>query len=729
MITLERANSSRRIGPWSLLGLILVPLLVAGGFLWATWDSDTRLDRVEAAVVNLDEPVTIDDQLVPLGRQLAGGLVDGEADQNFSWVLTNDTEAAEGLESGRYAAVVVIPEDFSARATSYAKTDPVEAQPATIEVQTSQVSGIADPVVGQAITAAATKALNTSLTEEYLKNIYLGFNRLGKQFTTLTKAARDLADGAGELSDGVAKTSSGSAELADGLGQLDDGAQQLASGTRELSNGTGELANGLGQLATGARSSASGAGELADGTDQLASGADKLADGADQLAGGLRSLRKGTAAQPGGTAAYADGVQDFASGLGQYQDQMAGFAQQSDEQLAAIVPCPTELPAESCPVFYAGLRAGTTVAARGLDDQGQQPGLLAGAQQLAAGADGIDAGVGKLQSGASAYADGVDQYASGVDELATGTGQLATGLDKLADGTEKSAAGAGQLASGASQLSTGTTELAGGTSQSADGARQLSNGLGQLATGAEQLATGSDKFADGLAEGRDELPSYTAAERTQLSGVVALPVESAEPETLYSDVATTTFLAVIALWLGGLVSYLVLRAVSANVLGSMKPSWRLALAALAPGAVVAAVQAVVLTVILQRLLNLSAGQVAGLLPFALLTGLAFVAVNHALVAWFGGVGRFISVILVVAAAAGAITAAVPAAFEALGPFLPLTPALHGFRAIITDGPGAAGSAGLLVAWLLLGLSAGVLAVARRRSLPADLSASQLALAR
>ncbi|HSU36943.1 MAG TPA: YhgE/Pip family protein, partial [Propionibacteriaceae bacterium] len=425
MITLERANSSRRIGPWSLLGLILVPLLIAGGFLWATWDSDTRLDRVEAAVVNLDEPVTIDDQLVPLGRQLAGGLVDGEADQNFSWVLTNDTEAAEGLESGRYAAVVVIPEDFSARATSYAKTDPVEAQPATIEVQTSQVSGIADPVVGQAITAAATKALNSSLTEEYLKNIYLGFNRLGRQFTTLTEAARDLADGAGQLSDGVAKTSSGSAELADGLGRLDDGAQQLASGSSELSDGTSQLAGGLGQLATGARSSAAGAGELADGTDKLATGADQLAGGADQLAAGLRSLRKGTADQPGGTAAYADGVQDFASGLGQYQDQMAGFAQQSDEQLAAIVPCPTQLPAESCPVFYAGLRAGTTVAARGLDDQGQRPGLLSGAQQLAAGADGIDAGVGKLRSGASAYADGVDQYATGVDKLATGTGQLA----------------------------------------------------------------------------------------------------------------------------------------------------------------------------------------------------------------------------------------------------------------------------------------------------------------
>ena len=29
---------------WSLLGLLLVPLVVAGGFLWATWDFDSRLE-------------------------------------------------------------------------------------------------------------------------------------------------------------------------------------------------------------------------------------------------------------------------------------------------------------------------------------------------------------------------------------------------------------------------------------------------------------------------------------------------------------------------------------------------------------------------------------------------------------------------------------------------------------------------------------------------------------
>ncbi|HEX8488030.1 MAG TPA: hypothetical protein VF642_05755, partial [Propionibacteriaceae bacterium] len=107
-------------------------------------------------------------------------------------------------------------------------------------------------------------------------------------------------------------------------------------------------------------------------------------------------------------------------------------------------------------------------------------------------------------------------------------------------------------------------------------------------------------------------------------------------------------------------------------------------------------------------------QTAKLMPFALLSGLAFVAVNHALVAWFGGVGRFVSVVLVVLAAAGAITGAVPELFDSLRPFLPLSPALEGFRAIASGGTGAKAAVGLLLAWLLVGVAASVLAVARRR---------------
>ena len=710
MVVLERAGGARRVGLWSMLGVILVPLVLAGGFLWATWDSDTRLGRVEAAVVNEDEPVTLDDQLVPLGRQLAGGLVDSDEDRNFSWVLTDGADASEGLAEGRYAAVVRIPADFSARATSFAENDAAVAEPATIEVQTSEVSGIADPVVGQAITAAATKALNTELTEQYLDGIYVGFNQVAEEFEKVSDAAGQLADGTEELTGGITRAVTGTGQLADGLDDLDAGAGQLAAGLQQLAEGTSELPAGTDRLADGARRSATGASGLATGAEKLAGGTQDLAGGADDLAHGLKRLRSGTAAN-------ARGVQEFAGGLRTFQQEMAGFAELSDAELAGVIPCP--LPAEQCPIFYAGLRAGTTVAATGLTTESQgNPSLVDGADDLADGAAGIDTGVGRLTSGATRLAAGADRLARGTDDLAGGADRLADGLDQLADGTRELADSIGPLASGISRIATGADQLAFGTGETAEGADDLRSGLDRLADGSEKLAGGSRQLADGLAEGQKEIPTYTRTERERLSGVVATPVTAPEPEQAYADVATTTFLAVIALWIGGLASYLVLRAFSSRVLGSMKPSWRLALEGLAPGAVIAAIQAVILTVVLDRLLDLPTDQLAALLPFAVLTGLAFAAVNHALVAWFGGVGRFLSVIMVILAAAGAITSAVPEVFDTVTPLLPLTPALQGFRAITSDGSGAVGAAGLLAVWLLIGVSAGVLAVARRRMLPA-----------
>src|SRR5690606_32614181 len=159
MLNLERATArGHRVGPTAIIGLILVPLVIAGGMLLATWNSDDRLGRVQAAIVNQDEAVTLNGQLVPLGRQLAGALVEGdpedETQPNFGWVLSDEADVADGLASGRYAAVVTIPKSFSADATSYAANVAAKARKATLRVETSKVAGIADPVVAQAIANA-----------------------------------------------------------------------------------------------------------------------------------------------------------------------------------------------------------------------------------------------------------------------------------------------------------------------------------------------------------------------------------------------------------------------------------------------------------------------------------------------------------------------------------------------------------------------------------------------
>ena len=77
--------------------------------------------------------------------------------------------------------------------------------------------------------------------------------------------------------------------------------------------------------------------------------------------------------------------------------------------------------------------------------------------------------------------------------------------------------------------------------------------------------------------------------------MVATPVTAERPGSLFADIANTTFLSVIALWLGALASFVVLRAIPSRVLTSMKPSWRLAGEALLPAAGVAVIQAIALT--------------------------------------------------------------------------------------------------------------------------------------
>src|SRR4051794_35513802 len=637
MITLERADGSRRVGLWSLVGLFLVPLVLAGGFLAATWKSTDRLDRVQAAVVNLDEPVTINKQMVPLGRQLAGGLVNGgtdgadasKSDQNFSWVLTDADDASSGLSSGRYAAVVTIPKDFSARATSYSDQSGDTAEQAVLDVQTSEVSGVSDPVVGQAITAEATRALNTELTEQYVKNIYVGFNTTGNQFTKVADAAGQLSDGTRTLADGLDQTSTGTNQLADGVDQLDAGGAPPAKGAKQLSSGLHHCADGVGTLAEQTSAPPKG------GRPNAGRGA-----GVEK---GLKTYQKALRQQADKAGSTTAPTPPSEASLGK-----AIAAATPDGSLPTCAQIDPSLSEDQCAKVEAVL--GQTVKATGeqatttaLTVAGEQFGTYAkdlatyaGSQGAAKALDGAAAGLSQKdpKTGASLI--------SGTQQLADGADQLADGLTPLAAGIKQLSTGATRLADGAGGLSSGIVQYTGGVHGVATGAEQLSTGLVKLSSGADQLADGTEQLSDGLADGAKQIPTYDKTARDRLSTVVAAPVTTPAVTSVFSNVATTTLLAVLALWLGGLASYLVLRAVPARALSSMRSSWRLTLESLLPAAVVAAVQAVVLTVLLSALLDLHAGQTVRLLGLALLAGIAFGALNQALGAWVGGGGGGVS---------------------------------------------------------------------------------------
>ena len=631
----------------SLLALVLVPVLIAGGFLWGTWNSGDRLHQVEAAVVNLDEGVTLDDQFIPLGRQLSAALVDSEKQQNFSWVLADEAHAWPGLASGRYAAVVVIPQNFSKAATSYGNDDPATAEQATIAVRTSPVAGVADAWLGNVLASAASRTLNETLTKAYLDRIYIGFNDTGKQFQTVADAAGKLADGAHQLDvNGPA--------LVDGTKQVENGAAALASGLRTMTSKTAGLP-GQGK-------------ELASGTKAYVAGANQLAD--QLVAAGQ------------GTAQLANGLTQFSGGLDAYQQAMA---KASEDPTVLGIECPFKTPGE-CTAFYTGLGYGTGAAAQGVT--------------------GLQEGLGKITGPLNSKLPTAKEQKEQARKLA----EFRAGGKKLVSGTAQLGSGLGQLSTGISQASDGATKLAAGLPQLSSGVKKYTNGVGKVADGSQQLA-------DGLAKGADKVPSFSKSDRENLSTVVAAPVS---PDGSAGVVAPTTawasLLLVLALWLGALATFALVKPLDGRLALSTASTPTLIWRAVRPGLIVAAAQALVLTGIGAGVLGLALPQAAALAGFLVLAGVAFVLVNHTLAAWFGNAGRLLAIAFAVVTTVGAVTSAVPGFFDSARPVSPVSPALDGVRALVTGASGASAAVFTLLGWAVVALGASALAVVRRRTL-------------
>ncbi|PIE97311.1 MAG: hypothetical protein CR979_04080 [Propionibacterium sp.] len=118
-----------RAGWITLTALLVLPLLVMAAMVGLVGAGE--FTKVTAVVVNLDDPVKINGKLVPLGRELAGAITERDGD-NVTWQIADSKSAADGMDSGEFAAIVTIPKEFSAAATSYRKNDANQARQATV---------------------------------------------------------------------------------------------------------------------------------------------------------------------------------------------------------------------------------------------------------------------------------------------------------------------------------------------------------------------------------------------------------------------------------------------------------------------------------------------------------------------------------------------------------------------------------------------------------------------
>jgi putative membrane protein len=398
-----------------------------------------------------------------------------------------------------------------------------------------------------------------------------------------------------------------------------DGAEQLAEGVATLRDGTGTLHTGTTELSTGAA-------ELYNGQLKLRDGANQLTDGAGQLSGGLTLLKDKTATLPTDTQTLANGAAGVAAGNAQLNTKVQNIATQldaADQGLRAQVQAAADAsltPADAAKFMAAfnNPAASNPVAAAKTSIQAD----TAQIQQLADGATAVSVGAARLASATPTLKDAVAQASAGADQLHTGAATLATGQQSALDG-------AGRLAEGAKTVDAGAGQLEAGAASAADGARTL---------------------ATEIARGAGQVPNPDDAQKDSLSQVIADPVAVSNVSQAKAGsygAGLAPFFLTLALWIGIFMLIQAMRPITQRALASNAPAWKIAVGGWLPFLAVSAVQATLLTLVVNLALGLNPAHPLLMWLFMLAAAMAFSALIQGVVALLGSPGKLVVLILLV----------------------------------------------------------------------------------
>lgn len=658
--------TGKRFGVMALIGLTLIPALLAASFQWTQADATENLDKLKAAVVNLDQPVTVDGEFLPLGRLLVMRLKDQDSPINIDWVLTDEQDAEDGLDSGKYATAVIIPETFSADATSVSHMEPSKVRPAVLDVRASTTAGLIDPTIGHAVSSTITSALNTELAKEYVKNIFMQFRDMKKK---------------------LGKAVWGSGKLAGGLDQAYDGSLQLVDGLNKLAWGTDKVADGNELMAAG----------LAQAAKKVQGMPEKiqlLSDGATMVSDGLNALNDNVQVYRGQLRDVTDTLRDVSVQTRAQRAQASAVSAQLDEldsQLAGTVAlCRAQETKDPACVQVLELSESIEDARAGLALDSNAALLTA----VLAAMDDLDY-----------YADQADGALSGINRLAWGAGRVAKGVQKLNEATP-------QLVDGIMMAADGSQELAWGARKVADGAALGAEKAAEMPQGMDMLRDGAYQLHDGLEQGHEQIPAFTNKESALLAGAMAAPVTPFIPALPDPDLSAGYFTA-LALAIAALVVFMLIRAVPQHAVSSSKNAFQLALQAYWPAFVIAALQTVAITAALQVSMDLALGTLAAFAGVVFLAAATMYAVGQALVAALGGAGRFLAILVIAISAPTALVSTAPEALRVLVDLTPISPTLDALRGVIT-GTNVAPELTSLLVWFIAGLAVTVASITRDR---------------
>ncbi|MNI13259.1 Chromosome partition protein Smc [compost metagenome] len=634
------------------------------------------MNELPVAVVNEDKGADYEGKSLQVGNDLVEEL---KGNDDFSWTFVSREEAQKGTESNKYYMTIIIPEDFSEKATTLMDENP---QPAKLIFEpnegynflAAQIGGTAVKEIKTKVSAKVTEAYTETLFDQ-VEKISGGLSDAGSGASTINEGAAKLDEGTLKLKENLAKLVDGTGELKNGITPLTKGAGTLSQGAEELSQGASTLSNGLKQLAAAEGQLETGAVKAHEGTAQLHAGLQSSIDGASKLNAGITASEQGSAKLVTGLESSVEGSAKVAAGAKSVADGL--------EQLAKASP---ELAQNES---VQKLLAASKAVAQGSEqlNQGQQQ-LLQGSKDLHSAQQQLAQGSEQLVQGQQKLVQGASDLKSGQEQLVGGLKQFGVKLNEAAAGGQSLAAGAGKIDDGAKQLQGGMGQLSGGVKTLADGSKQLDNGAGELKDGMDKLTEGSGELASKLNDAADETSSVKKTDA--LVNMYAQPIEIDEQKVSevpnYGTGFSPYFLS-LGLFVGALISTLVV-----PLRGSSVPeanSWNRFVSRTMAFSGMALVQSLLAVLLTLYGLGLEVKSIPLFYLFSLVTSLCYMFIIQALVTWLDNPGRFIAILLLIfqlTTSAGTFPLElIPNWMKVFNPLLPMTYSVSGYKAIVSTG--------------------------------------------
>ena len=622
-----------------LVAVLLIPFMYSFFYLKAYWNpyGKGNIDNLPVAVVNNDKG--------DKGDELIDSIKDSK---KLKLSVISSSKANEGLNNGKYYAIINIPESFTEDMESASSTNKHHA---TITYSPNQKSNYLSSQIINTVVLTVEKNLDNAVNSKIVEN----------------------------LSDTVESVPSQLDTISSGFGKLEEGTNKLADGSNTLNSGTKELANGTSQIKSTLSSSINSlSSELTDKEKQqilatIASSKDLSDENiANAALTGLQSNQQYMALKTkydNGMSQYNFGVAKYKAGIEKYNANLTDY--------------------------NAGVeKYNATLALYNLTDETVTACINNSSEQCTTIKQIVDSKVALNTSKAALdqAKDTLDNLKTTLDQSKTNLDTLKTVIDSLEETAKQTAIATAKKVSQQVAISTASSVKENATLTTKQSLNTLLSYIDKIDSGATKLSDGSTTLNNGLTtlnnsvkSSKQELDSKISSTKKDVKKVETLADYSKEPikaETKevnkvasYGTAFAPLFIS-IALWVGSLMLFIVLFFDKEQRFGLLGIDSKKHVKRCLAYHGLATVSGIVLGVLLQLLLDFDITNVFLYYISIILVSNCFLAIIEFLIENFGDIGKFIALIILVlqlGASGGTFPIeTVTKGFRFLNPMLPMT---------------------------------------------------------